>query len=115
MRTKRQTRLYIAEIVNIHAQLQALNMRKHAIGAKLGYGTWRSHELPGVTVICGPGSGGWVTQWKAVAKILADKLGLSDTELTQHTFGHRRKNHASPTVAVRKDKANLNNPTLRVA
>ena len=115
MRTKRQTRLYIAEIVNIHAQLLALNMRKHIIAKKLGYGTWRSHELPGVAIICGRGSGGWVTQWKPVAQLLADRLGLTAPQLVSVTHGHRRMTHATPTVSVRKDKAKLSNPKLKVA
>ena len=114
MRTKRQTRLYIQEIVNIHAQLLALNMRKRIIAEKLGYGTWRSHELPGVAVICARGSGGWRVMWKAVAEGLAKQLGLTASELTSRTHGHRTMHHATPTVSVRKDKAKLSNPKLRV-
>ena len=115
MRTNTQTRLYIAEIVNIHTQLLALNMRKRLIAEKLGYGTWRSSELPGIAVICGRGSSGWVVQWKAVAQGLAEDLKLSAAELVARTCGHRKQTHASPTVSVRKDKACLSNPKLKVA
>lgn len=115
MRTKRQTRLYIQEIVSIHAQLLVLNLRKRLVAEKLGYGTWRSHDLPGIAVICGPGSGGWRVAWKDVAACLAKKLGLTDQELTRETYSRRRMTHATPTVCVRKDKANLSNPKLKAA
>ena len=114
MRTDRQTRLYIQEIVNIHTQLLALNLRKRLIAKRLGYGTWRSHELPGLAVICGRGTGGWRTQWKAVAEGLAKQLGLTASELTSRTHGHRTMHHATPTVSVRQDSAKLSNPKLRV-
>ena len=114
MRTKAQTRKYIAEIVSIHQQLTSLNMRKRAVAKKLGYGTWRSHELPGIVVVCGRGSDGWVVQWKSVAQVLADRLKLSAQELLRETYGFRSNRHQTPTVSVRTNTAKLTNPKLKV-
>lgn len=114
MRTNKQVRSYIAEIVSIHTQIFTLNLRKRMIAKKLGYGTWRSSELPGVTVVCGHGTNGWTTQWKFVAKALADRLGLSAAALVKETWGHRKRTHATPTVSVKTNKAKLTNPALKV-
>ncbi len=114
-RTNRQTRAYIAEIVSIKQQVDALNARKRVIAAKLGYGSWRSRMLPGMLVLIKRGSGGWRVQWKEVAADFAKRLGLSDKEVTLATYGHRTMTHAHPTVCVQKDKAKLSNPDLRVA
>lgn len=114
MRTNVQTRKYIAEIVSVHQQIAALNLRKRAIATKLGFGTWRSRELPGITVVCGQGSEGWVVQWKSVCKVLADRLKLSAQELRRETYGFRTNRHATPTVSVRTEKARLTNPRLKV-
>jgi len=114
-RTKAQTRAYINEIVDIVEDIRVMNLRKREVAKKLGYGTWRTAELPGIAVVCSRGSGGWVVQWKAVAQKFADRLGLKDTEVTRATYGHRKMTHRSPNVAVRKDKANRNNPKLKTA
>ncbi len=114
MRTNRQTRLYIAEIVSIHQQLTSLNMRKRAVARKLGYGTWRSRDLPGIAVVCSRGSGGWVVQWKSVAQVLADRLKLSAQELLRETYVFRSNRHATPNVSVRTNTAKLTNPKLKV-
>lgn len=115
MRTKKQTRAYIAQIVGIAQEIQSLNFRKRELAKKLGFGTWRSHELPGITVVCGRGSSGWVVQWKSVAKLLADRLELSHSELMGCTFAFRSSHNANPTVSIVTDKANRSNPRLKVA
>ncbi len=114
-RTKAQTRAYISEIVSIVEDIRVMNLRKRAVAKKLGYGTWRCRELPGIAVVCSRGSGGWVVQWKEVAKKFADRLGLNDAAVTAATHGHRKMHHRSPNVAVRKDKANRDNPKLKTA
>ncbi len=114
-RTKAQTRAYITEIVDIVEEIRVMNLRKRAVAKKLGYGTWRTTTLPGITVVCSRGTGGWVVQWKEVAKKFADVLGYSDAYVTAATHGHRKMHHRSPNVAVRKDKANRDNPRLKTA
>jgi len=114
-RTKAQTRAYITEIVDIVEDIRVMNLRKRAIAKKLGFGTWRSTELPGIAIAVTRGSDGWCTQWKEVAKKFADRLGLSDSQVTEATYGHRKRTHRAPCVAVRKDKANRDNPKLKTA
>lgn len=114
MRTKVQTRKYIAEIVGIVDEINELNLRKRAVAKKLGFGTWRSHELPGVMVVCGQGTAGWCVQWRPVAEELAEQLKLSHSQLMGLTHGNRKRTFATPTVSVRKDKTHRANPKLKV-
>lgn len=116
MRTNKQIRVYIAELVSIKTEIDDLNARKRIVGMKLGYGTWRSSEFPFLKVAIARGSSGWRVQWKAVAKDLAERLGLTDRELTQATYGNRSHHHQSPpTVSVQKDAVKRANPKLKVA
>ncbi len=114
-RTKAQTRAYISEIVDIVEDIRVMNLRKRAIAKKLGFGTWRSTGLPGITVVCSRGCDGWTTQWKEVAKRFADLLGYSEAKFQASAVGHRKRTHRYPCVAVRKDKANRDNPKLKTA
>ena len=116
MRTNKQIRAYIAEIVSIKTQIDDLSARKRIVGMKLGYGTWRSSKQPGLKIVIARGSNGWRVSWKLVAAALAEKLGLSDQELTHYTYGRRSRSHSSPpTVGVCKDNANRRNPLTKVA
>jgi len=113
-RTNTQIRAYIAEIVSIKTQVDDLTARKRIIAEKLGSGTWRSRLLPGIKIIIGTGSGGWRVQWKVVAANLAERLGLSDRELREATYGHRKMTYAYPTCAVAKDLAKRHKPGLKI-
>jgi len=114
-RTKAQTRAYISEIVSIVEDIRVMNLRKRAVAKKLGYGTWRSAGLPGIAIVVTRGSDGWCVQWKEVAKRFAEILGYSDAKLMAASQGHRKRTHRAPCVAVRKDKANRDNPKLKTA
>ena len=114
-RTNMQTRAYIAEIVSIKLKIDELNARKRIVADKLGYGTWRSRHLPGVKVLIKLASGGWRVSWKDVAKVLAKRLELTDSELTMATYGHRTMTYEHPSCSVCVDKANRHNPQTKVA
>lgn len=101
-RTNKQTRAYIRRLVEIKGEMAALNKERAEIGQKLGDGTHRSWDLPGLLVRVSPGSCGFTTSWKAVCQSLCDRYGLSMTRVSR---GHAKRTHRSPTVAVCKDPA----------
>jgi len=113
-RTKAQTRKYIDRIMAIKVEVDVLATEKRAIAKKLGLGTWRSINFPGLAVIAATGSGGWRVSWKEVALAFAKKLGMNDSQIREATHGHRTMTYAYPTVYVKKDTANWSNPKLAV-
>ena len=114
-RTKTQERVWIEEIIAIKVEIDRLTMRKRSIAEKLGHGTWRSFDFPGIKVLIAQGSNGWRTSWKAVATVLAKRLGLSESELKLACRGHQSRTYGKPTCSVAKDKSNRLNPQLKTA
>lgn len=112
-RTKAQSVAYLLEIAEIVEQIRVMNLRKHELGAKLGYGSFRTHELPGIVVRVERGGDGWSISWKKVAWTLAKKLGLSESQFKAQGKHEQKRTHRNPTVAVCKDTANWNNPKLQ--
>ena len=114
-RTKTQERKWIEEIIACKVEIDRLTMRKRALADKLGRGTWRVANFPGIKVLVGMSSGGWRTSWKDVAAALAKRLGLSKSEFLMAQRGHRTITYGSPTCSVAKDKSNRLNPQLKTA
>ena len=111
-RTNAQARAYISEIVEIVEQIRVMNLRKHALADKLGFGTFRTRKLPHVVIRVNRGGQGWSVSWKQVAKDFADLLGYSERKFLSCGSRHRKRTHRNPSVAVCHDKASWNNPKL---
>lgn len=114
-RTKTVERAYIEEIISIKTQIDALNKRKRVLADKLGRGTWRSWNFPGIKVLVGMSSGGWRTSWKEVALAMKAYYKVSESKFTSFQSGHRTRTYGHPTCSVSKDKANRLNPKLKAA
>lgn len=114
-RTKTVERSYIEEIISIKTQIDALNIRRRHLADKLGRGTWRSWNFPGVKVLVGMSSGGWRTEWKAIAEAMKAYYKVSDNKFAEFKRGREHRTYGSPTCSVTKDKANRLNPNLRAA
>ena len=79
-RTKAQSVAYLLEIAEIVEEIRVMNIRKHELGDKLGFGSYRTHMLPGIIIRVERGGEGFTVSWKKVAWALAQKLGLSESQ-----------------------------------
>jgi hypothetical protein len=114
-RTKTIERSYIEELIRIKTEIDALNVRRRVLAKKLGRGTWRSWNFPGVKVLIGFSSGGWKTSWKDICEEMARYYKTSDAKMKEFKRGHQTRTYGHPTCSVSKDKANRLNPKLKAA
>ncbi|MEE9366021.1 MAG: hypothetical protein V3W44_04965 [Dehalococcoidales bacterium] len=112
-RTKAQTRAYISEIVDIVEQIRVMNLRKHELGNRLGFGTYRTRKLPHIVIRVQRGGNGWSVSWKKLAQEFGDLLGYSETTVESRGRRYRKRTHRNPSVAVCNDPANWNSPKLQ--
>ena len=112
-RTKAQSVAYLLEIAEIVEEIRVMNIRKHELGDKLGFGSYRTHMLPGIIVRVERGCEGFSTSWHKVAKEFGELLGYSDDKVKACSRRYRKRTHRNPSVAVCKDSANWNSPKLK--
>ena len=111
-RTNAQARAYISEIVEIVEQIRVMNLRKHELGDKLGFGSYRTRTLPHIVIRVQRGGQGWSVSWKKLAQEFGELLGYSETKVESKGRRYRKRTHRNPSVAVCKDPANWNRPNL---
>jgi len=111
-RTNAQARAYISEIAEIIEQIRVMNVRKHELGEKLGFGSWRTRKLPHLVCVVARGGGGFSTSWKKLAAEFGERLDLSESQIESRSHRYRKHTYRNPTVALYKDKADWNNPKL---
>ena len=101
-RTNAQTRAYINEIIEIKQEIDDLQVRKHELANKLGFGVHRSSDYPLVLVRVKRGGNGWRVNWKEIVEGLAKRFGLDIDKLT---VGHRHRTYRKPCCSVEGDRA----------
>lgn len=106
--TKRQQAAWMAELIQIKADADALQRRKHELGKKLGFGTHRHSRWPKLKIVIAAGASGWARDWKGAAKALADHLGVN-----VENYVSRKRTHRSPSISFQGDVASAINPNLR--
>lgn len=112
-RTHKVQRGYIDRIIEVRRQiLPALETEVHAIAGKLGIGTFRSQDYPGLMVaVAEPRSNGGSTDWKGVAMELARKHNIPVSEVMSTARYYTRptsvrsRAYAGLRTTVKMDKA----------
>lgn len=95
-RTHKTIRHYIGRIIEIRRQVTpALKREVSELAAKLGRGSHRSSEHPGIKVVCslGGSTGGQVTDWKAVSYELATRFKIPIAALDRIKTRHTHHKH----------------------
>ena len=108
--TNKQQAAWIEELIEIKADIDELNRRKHEIGKKLGFGTFRHAGFPLLKIVVGRGSSGFVVGWKSICESLCRRYKL---DINQEQLGHRTQKFRKPTVSVQGDTAAPANPNLK--
>lgn len=94
--SERQT---VNQIIRLKQRIDELQLRKHNLAAKLGYGTFRSPDHPSLAVVIQRGSDGWKVDWKGIAEKLAEQFKAN---LDWYVVRHRMRHFRSPATTVKK-------------